>query len=288
MNAPSLRGLGPLVLGTFATLSWGCKDPGEKSATLAAEHASFLATLVDKDVGEVERGLPEGAKRATAAFADGAGIQRDPQQVRKGLQKIQRDVSDLLVAKSTFFALVDDKGIAIRNNLEPDAMAGKDLFALFPALKTADTTPFVTTVGQFPEAAIGPRPDRTWVAGCPVKKDDGKIIGYYVTGWSYRGFAHHLQESLLADLKGKLLAAGETGKLPILYVAVFDANGVYAERQTPEVNETTLAGLKLGEATAAGPAHGVVKVTERSYGWAAARTPKLGKDTGVAILRSEI
>ena len=63
---------------------------------------------------------------------------------------------------------------------------------------------------------------------------------------------------------------------------------MYTERQTPKVNEDAMVGLKLVEKTAAGPAQGTLTITEREFGWAAKRTPKLGADTGVIVLRSEL
>jgi hypothetical protein len=40
--------------------------------------------------------------------------------------------------------------------------------------------------------------------------------------------------------------------------------------------------------TAAGPAQGTLSLTDRAFGWAAVRTPKLAPDTGVVVLRSEL
>jgi hypothetical protein len=275
-----------LFLATIAFLD-ACKDPGEGSRTAAQGNVSYLVSLADKDVAELERGLPQGAKRlAELLLADGA-LQREPLTVRRALQKVQREVGDLLVAKSTFFAVADERGLALRNNLEPDVMAGKDLTGVFPVLRETADRAFFSTTGQFVEAAAGPRPDWTWMAASPIKVGE-KRIGFYLSGWSYRAFAHHLQTALTSELKAKLLAAGDTGKLPILYVAVFDSHGVFTERLAPEFNEQALTDLKLLEQTSAAPASGVVKLTGRSFGWAAARTPSLGKDAGVALLRSEI
>lgn len=279
--------LGFTAFGTLALAS-GCKDSGAKSAEFAKQHAESLATLVEKDVGEVERGLPEGAKKGAATFVGKDGVEREPAVVRRGLQKVQREVPDLLVAKSTFFALVDAKGVAIRNNLETDAMAGQDIFTLFPALRESATTGFISTSGTFPGAISLQGPDRTWVAAAPVKGSDGQVAAFFVTGWSYRRFAYHLQESLRGELKEKLLSANDKGKLPILYVAVFDATGVYSAPQTPDLNEKALKDLGPVEKTKGGVATGTLNLEGRSFGWAAVRTPKLGADMGIALLRSEI
>lgn len=266
----------------------GCKDQSLASAQNAQDHAAALLPLVDKDVAEVSRGLPEGAKKLAPLFAKNEDPRQNLPNVRKELQRIRRDVPDLLVAKSTFFALVDDKGVAIRNDLEQDAMAGQNVVQIFPALAGALKGNYVVTTGSFP-GPVGPLgPDKDWIAGTPIKRDDGTTAGLLITGWTYRAFARHLSESVEREVKAKLLESKETTKMPIIYVAVFDASGVYTAPKTPQVNEKALADQNLLEATKNGPAKGTVTITDRGFGWAAIRTPSLAPDTGVAVLRSEI
>jgi hypothetical protein len=269
-------------------LASGCKDQAKESAKLAAKDVDTLAELVDKDVSEVARGLPEGAKRLGSLYAGGADPKTDLVTVRQALLKAQRDVPDLNVAKSTFFALTDDKGIGIRNNLEQDAMAGQDLAKLFPGISKALGGEYVETTGSF-GGPPGPNgPDKDWIAASPVKNEQNKVVALFVTGWSYRRFASHLQEVLKENFQNNLRKSGETGKMPVFYVAVFDASGVYSERTTPKVDEQALADAKLVEKTKAGPYQGTVNITDRDFGYAAKRTPKLGEDAGIVVLRSEL
>jgi hypothetical protein len=109
-----------------------------------------------------------------------------------------------------------------------------------------------------------------------------------LTGWTYRRFSNHLQQSLQHDLAEALRAAGDTGKLPILYVAVFDKTGVYGAPMTPKVNEKALADADLVAKTANGPCQGALTITDRDFGYAAVRVGKLGPDIGIVVLRSEI
>lgn len=69
---------------------------------------------------------------------------------------------------------------------------------------------------------------------------------------------------------------------------VFDKSGVYGAPQTPHVNEDAIAHLDPVAKTAAGRAHGTLTITDRDFGWVAARLPKLGSDIGIAVLRSEL
>jgi hypothetical protein len=275
----------------------GCKDKGKESAAEAATNVKLLVETTEKDVAEVDRGLPEGAKKIAEILTKELGKDADPKTngpaVKSALLKMRRDVPDLGIAKSTFFALADDKGIAVRNDLEQDTMAGKDLVGAWPGLRPALAGGYVSTTGQFPGVPSQFGADKEWVAAMPVKRADGSLMGLLVTGWTYRRFAFHLQDVVKRDLQGKLMREGDKGKLPILYVALFDKEHVYGAAAPgsppfPPVNEKALEELNLLEKTAAGPAEGAIKITERDFGWAAARAPKLGADLGVVLLRSEI
>src|SRR5206468_12654385 len=68
-------------------------------------------------------------------------------------------------------------------------------------------------------------------------------------------------------------------------VFVFDKNAVYGDRQTPRINEQALKDLDLVGRTAGGTASGPITITDRVFGWAAARVPKLTPEVG--IVRSE-
>ena len=274
----------------------GCKDQAKESAKLAAKNVDTLTDLVDKDIEEVRRGMPEGAKKLAALYANGADPKQDLPSVRQTLLHTTREIPDLNVAKSTFFALADDKGVGIRNNLDQDAMAGQNLAELFPGISKAIAGEYVETTGSF-GGPPGPNgPDRDWLAAMPIHapaqsadgKSGDKVAGLFVTGWSYRRFASHLQEVLKDDFQATLRASGNTGKMPVFYVAVFDTSGVYSERTTPKVDEQALVDAKLVDATKTGPYQGTVTITDRAFGYAAKRTPKLGADTGVVVLRSEL
>ncbi len=282
------RPLPVVALGVVALLpaSLGCKDQAKESATLATRDVMQLAELVDKDVAEVRRGLPEGAKSLAPLVANGADPRQDVAGVRKALLRMRRDVPDLNIAKSTFFALTDPSGVAIRNDLEEDVMAGQNLIALFPPLAGA-ANGLVTATGLFPNAASKNGPDEDWITGIGVKRETGAMGALLVTGWSYRYFARHLQEALKTRLLDEAKAAGNEGNLPVYYVAVFDHGGVYPAPTTPDVDTKALVAQDLVAKTAGAPYQGTTSIADRGFGVAALRTPSLAPDTGVAVLRSD-
>ena len=267
----------------------GCKDQAKESAGLATRDVGELTELVGKDVDEVTRGLPEGATKVASLVAGGADPRQDVAGVRKALMRTRRDVADLNIAKSTFFALADANGIAIRNDLEEDVMAGQNLAALFPALTKLESgaAGVVTTVGAFPNTSTKNAPDEDWIAGVAVNRENGTAGAILVTGWSYRYFARHLQEALKGRLLEQAKAAGREGQIPVYYVAVFDRKGVYSAPTTPTVDDKALADMDLVTKTASAPYQGTTTIADRGFGVAAARTPRLAPDTGVAVLRSD-
>jgi hypothetical protein len=275
--------LGTLVLAAALAASAGCTDKAKVSEKAARDNVDALVKIATVDVGQIESGLPAGAAKLTTLWANGADP-HDQRAVRSALVKMRRDVPDLTVAKSTFFAVADDKGVAIRNDLEEDVMAGLDLVKIFPALAKAEAGSYVTTTGTFPGPPSPSGPDEDWIAAAPIKKDDGSVGGLLVTGWTLRRYAYHLEEQLRHDME----TAQGNARLPILYVFVFDANGAYGAKATPKINEQAIAGVGPSKASANGPASGTLTITDREYGWVAERVPKLGPDMGIAVLRSEL
>ena len=75
--------------------------------------------------------------------------------------------------------------------------------------------------------------------------------------------------------------------IPVFYVAVFDPGGVYGAPLTPDVDTAALVEQGLPGKTTAGPAQGVLTITDRTFGYGARRTPSLGNETGIVVLRSD-
>ena len=272
---------------SFGVLA-GCTDAAKVSEERATHSASVMSKRATEDVAEVTRGLPAGAAQLATLYAAGADPARDLPAVRKGLRRVRAEVPDLTRAASTFFALVDAQGIAVRNDLEQDVMAGQDVLKLFPDLAKAKEGGVVTATGLFGGARAPGDPDRDWVAATAVKDGQGVFAGYLLTGWTLRRFAFHLQEALKHDLIEEQAKTKDPGKLPIVYVSVFDKGAIYAAPLTPTVNEKALVDLDLAGKTAAGPVHGKLSITDRDFGYAATRVPEIDADAGVVVLWSEI
>lgn len=280
--------LGIPICAVASVLAVGsCSDPTKISEEQAVLHAERLAKLADDDVEEVRRGLPKGAKALTSVWEGKSRL--DHFAVRQELDRVRGQERDLEIAKSTFFAITDDKGAVLASDQTPDQLAGRPLGEAFPALARVLHGEPVETRGSMPELA-GARggSDEQWVASAPVVDAAGTVRAMYATGWSLRRFAYHLEETLKHDLVEQAVHAGTKLKLPLVYVFVFAGGKVYGAPVTPLVNAEALEALNLQSRTEnAAVFHQKIEITGRAFGVAARRCSKMGSDVGVAVLRSE-
>jgi len=265
-----------------------CQDRGRISEQKAADEVGRVVPIVKEDVEQVRRGLPEGAAKLGPLLeadpgANLAGLQRSIAAARAG-------VKDLNLAKSTFFSFVDTNGVVLRSESDPDAAASKSILSAFPGLKKAlePQSGIVEAFGEMPELdGVKGKPDQQWAVAHPVKDAAGTVKGMFVTGWSMRRFAYHLEEMAKRDLHDEAQKNSDKS-VPLIYVFAVKAGKAYGAPLTPDVNAEALDKLDLVSKTAAGPYRGQVVITERTFGVAAQRTPDLGPDTAVAVLLSEI
>jgi hypothetical protein len=197
-----------------------CEDSKAISEQNATQAVAKLLPVVKEDVEQVRRGLPEGAKKL------GTLLEADPGQDLAGLQKAIQNargsVHDLNVAKSTFFSFADVNGTVLRSEADPDLLANKSVFATFPDLNKAldPNSGNVEVFGEMQEMrGLRVGQDFQWVVAHPVKDPGGQVKGLFVTGWSYRRFAYHLEETAKREL---IEAAKQESrkKMPLIFVFV--------------------------------------------------------------------
>jgi len=267
------------------TLSLPACDGDKKlSQSKAAEHVASLVETATGDVQEIKNGLPEGAKHLAKLFEGGAAPKDDLPAVREALDKARNKVQDLRVAKSTFFALVDDQGTVLRNDQDQDLMAGKNAFQSFPGLKAALDGKYVETRGSMPEAAKVKGTDGQWVAAAPIQVGD-KTRALYATGFSWSAYAYRLENSLRSSVRSSMPA---NKKEPLIYVYVVVDKQVFGAPVSPEVNAQAIAtGDPLAKAQGDAVFSSVIEITGRDFGLGIKRAPALGAEVAVAVLRSE-
>jgi hypothetical protein len=276
--------LAPLVA---AIALAGCEDGGKVAEQKAVDACAKLVPVVEEDAAEVRRGLPGGAEKLAKL------VDADPGANLVGLQQAiagaRASVHDLAVAKSTFFSFADPSGTVLRSEADPDLLAHHSVLQAFPALKKAlePSSGAVEVFGEMPEMrGVRNGPDQAWVVAHPVKDAKAGLAGLFVTGWSFRRFAYHLEETAKHDV---VEAARQSGRpAPLIYAFALKGPKVYGAPLTPDVDAEALEKLDVFGKTASGPFRGRLEITGRTYGVAAARTPKFAPDTGVAVIVSDL
>jgi hypothetical protein len=253
----------------------------------AREHARELAETARRDVEEVRRGLPAGARELAKRWAtEGVDLSTDSEAAREALNYARNKVQDLRVAKSTFFALATPEGKVVRNDREQDLMAGAALFQAFPALARAAQGPYAEALGVMPEAhGVRGKPDAEWVAAAGVEVG-GTIRGLYVSGWAWSSYAFRLEFSLRSRVTTELKGTQEN--LPLLYAFVLVGDEVYGAPEAPEINARAIAERKpLANLAADGSFSALIEITGRSFALGVQATPEVAPSVAVGVLRSE-
>ncbi len=209
----------------------------------------------------------------------------DPASIRGALERAREKVQALRVAKSTFFAVTDLRGIVLRNDQDQDLMVGRGMLPAFPELKQALTGKYVETLGSMEEAAtIKNRPDAQWIAASPILLAD-KPRGLYVTGWGWSAYARRLQLAVVSEVQDQLQPGQNE---PLVYVVVVVGDHSYGW-DVPDVTLNYVNDLKLARKVEGASVYGeITEITNRKWGIAAVQLPAFtgAKVIGV-VARSE-
>lgn len=267
-------------------LHLGCENSGRTSAKRALEHVEFLANAAIRDVGEVRRGMPAGAAALAPLFAEAAPEKPGAVDAREALIRVRARNNDLDSAKSTFFLLAAADGTILRNNLEQDEMAGKNLFEVYPETKQALSKDYAEFRGSWDVArGVNGREDAQWLATARIDDPEGQPVGLFVSGWSWSSYAYRLEVALRSEILGN---TKEGDKVPLTYVYVIVGERAYGTPIAPVVNGQAIVKLHpfekvKGTETWTTP----LEIERRDFGLALRKIKEFGDDVAIAVLRSE-
>jgi hypothetical protein len=276
------------VLVPIALVLAGCDDNKKLSEQGAVDELQKLAPVLKEDVEQVRRGLPQGAIKLGPLLDE--DTLKTPQNVQKAIATARSSVHDLELAKSTFFSFANPEGKVIASEATPDLLAEKSVLTAFPALKKAlePASGVVEAFGEMKELrGVRTGPDLAWVAAIPVKDDKGQAKGAFVTGWSMRALAFHLETAAKMHITEATTKQGKK-VAPIVYVYVVKGKTAYGTPLTPEVNAKAIENLDFPAKAAGGVVRGALEITGRAFGYAGVKAPELGDDAALAVLLSEI
>jgi hypothetical protein len=273
----------PVLVASLA----GCADPA-KQEKIAVDLLAKIAPLADAEVAQVRRGLPDGAKKL------GEHIDADPGTNLVALQRVVRgarvNTEDLRTSKCTFFSFADPSGVVQRSEIDPDNLAQKQLFTVFPGLKKAlePGAGVAEAWGDMEEMRIAKvGPEHQWVVAHAVRDKEGQAKGLFVTGWSLRRFAYHIDQAAKDELV-KTVERERQVKVPLVYVFLVKDGKAYGGPMAPDVNARAIEALDLVNKTQNGPFRGHVEFTGRVFGIAAQKAPSIGESVVLSVMISEV
>ncbi len=277
----------PALASPFASLLAGCDDSGKKSEAVAVESLDIIMPLVERDVGQVRKGVPEGAKLLAKKLpADPVGSR---QELQKAIADSRKAVDDLAFAKVTFFAFASPEGVVLRNETDPDRLVEQNVLKAFPGLEKAKDPKagMVEAFGEM-EALRGVKKgaDLAWIVGHPiVVEGSADTKGILVTGWSMRLWLRGIEQQLITKLSEQVKEKKQNN-VPVAYVFLLKGGGVYADPDRADSLSEAIGKLDLVAKSASGDAKVVQEIDKRVFGVAARRVGALGDDAAIAVAAS--
>jgi hypothetical protein len=263
----------------------GCENVAEKSAKLVIPNLKYVGDAAERDLGEVRRGMPQGAKELSGLFERAAPEKPAAVDARQELLRLRSDNHDISSAKSTFFLIAAADGTILRNNLEQDEMAEKNLFQVYPETKIGLGKDYIEVGGSWDVArGVNGRPDAQWLAVSRITNST-QTVGLFVSGWSWASYAYRLEMALRSQVLGE---TKEGEKVPLLYVYIVVGDQAYGAPVSPVVNGEEIVKLHpLEKAKGKEMWTGPIEITRRPFGLGLKHLPQMGEHIVLAVLRSE-
>lgn len=282
----SVVALGPLfAVAPLSLFASACGDSSKVAAKYAADVVQELAPTLPKDFANVRSGLVDGAKTlATLLPTDESS---ELKRTRDAIGTTRERTDAIRNAPTSFFIFVNTKGIVVRSEHDPDELAEKDLFAVFPALKKSveGAGEAAEAFGEMTEMRRVKRGDELeWIAAVPVLDKDGKPRGAFCGGWTLRWYATYLQN------QGKrfvdTVVAKTKQKEPVMYVYIVKGGKAYGAQETPDANAEAVAKLDVASKAKGGLYQDKLQITGVSFAIAAVPAPDFGDDAALAVVAS--
>jgi hypothetical protein len=242
--------------------------------------------LVDRDTKQVRNGMPKGAELLSALLDEDPG--NDPEGLRKAIEKARAGVMDLVAAKSTFFVFVSPDGAVLRSEADPDLAAGHSLVKEVPdAKQLAEKDGLVELFGYMNGLrGVEKGGDLQWIAGQRVKTKSGKVVGSFVTGWSFRRYVEYLENNVRRHLTETQV--DKKRPPPLAYLFLVRGDKAYGGPVTPDEDAEAIAKLGLPGKVGEGLFKSSVELDGRRFAVVAKRLAALDKDVVIALMVSVV
>ena len=282
------RSLGGLVLAAAlaSVLAAGCDDSGKRAEEHAVKTLENIDPLIERDMNQLREGLADGVKPLAKRLpADPRGDLRETQQAIKAARN---NTEKLVTAKGTWFLLIGTDGQVIRSEIDPDRLVDKNVFGSFPSLKAAvdGKGGRAEAFGEMEEMrGVKRGNDMEWVVAQGVVGPDDKLMGAFLSGFTFRTYAAFLEDAAKRFLVEEAKNA-KTDKVPVVYVLLLKNGKAFGSPDSPDVNADAVLAHDVVGKSAGGLYRGQLDIEKRTFGVAAKRVKALGDDAALAVITS--
>lgn len=271
------------VLG-LVSLACEEKTAEEAQRTLRQVHLPELRAVVQQDVGRHVAGVREAADRLAPGFAveDPEAREAQMRQALRYVQQPPKGIGPFMVSPMSFLAAVDEDGVVIARDAEPDRMKGMDMRKAFDVVRDALEGGRVGHgMGEF--GGDGEE-DSSWsiLFAAPVHHE-GERLGAVVAGiplW-------RLAQRLSRQMRLENVSAIESGL--VLWAYALKGKRLFHKGVPPELTEQLPDPSDLRRFMSEHPeGHtGHFRLHGRTYAYGVTPMPKVADDVGLVVVRGE-
>lgn len=274
------------VLSLIGLLLGGC-DEGARHCQeqIIREHAPRVREIVREDI---ERGVT-GVSRAATKLARGFLIEdheRRQSQMRTALHLLRqppRGIPEVMISPISFLAAVDERGIVIARDAEPDPMAGFDAKQAFGVVRRAlDAGEAGYALEEFPNLLPDQPGSRTVLYAAPARHE-GRIVGAVLAGTPLWRTAQRVGRQIQAERAEDIRNGG------ILWVYLFEGERLHHHGTPPDMDSVVPDGAAraAGLARSPGGFTGELAQFGRWYGYGVFPLPRVARGVGAVVFCSD-
>ncbi|NUP06944.1 MAG: hypothetical protein HOW73_12900 [Polyangiaceae bacterium] len=275
----------PLLALSFAALVGalaGCTDMGKMAQERSAEATDLALEVFNRDVDQLRKGMPEGAKILGQRLpADPVGSRAE---VQTAIKAARDNVKELSYAKSTFFSYASKDGLVLRSEIDPDRLVDQNVLKVFPSLSKAlePNGGLVEAYGEM-DALRGVKKgtDIAWIVAHGVNGADGAPQGLFLSGWSMRLYVGFVQDSVRSKIDEK---TKDSSNKVEMYLFVVKGKTALGHPDAPDVHAEELVKQDVAAKASSGEFRTQVEMEGKTWGIVAKKCPAFGDDAVVAAI----
>jgi hypothetical protein len=256
----------------------------EAQRALRQVHLPELSAVVEQDVARHLAGVREAADRLAPGFAVEDPGEREA-QMRRALRYVQqppKGIGTFVVSPMSFLAAVDEDGVVIARDADPDRMKGMDMGKAFPVVREALEAGRVGHgLGEFGGDGEG---ESSWsiLFAAPVHRE-GERLGAVVAGIPLWRLSQRLSRQM------RLENVGAIEKGLVLWAYALHGGRLFHKGVPPELTAQLPDPSDLARLVADHPeGHtGHIRLHGRSYAFGVAPLPKVGEGVGLVVIRGD-